>query len=107
MEHFASFKTNWEPKHKKLAAISRGLNIGLDSLVFIDDNPAERALVASQLPVVAVPDVGDDVTDFIRIIERERYFEPLSLSSEDLSRASHYAANAQRTNYASQFADYG
>ena len=107
IEHFASFKANWNPKHENLAAIARELNIGLDSLVFIDDNPAERALVASQLPVVAVPDVGDDVTGFIRIIERERYFEPLSLSSEDLSRASQYAANSQRSNYASQFADYG
>ena len=56
---------------------------------------------------MAVPDVGDDVTGFIRIIERERYFEPLSLSSEDLLRASHYAENSQRSNYASQFADYG
>ena len=107
MEHFASFKANWEPKHENLIAISRELNIGLDSLVFVDDNPAERAIVAAQLPMVAVPEVGSEVVDFVAILERERYFETLSLSGEDLVRANLYADNAKRAVQESRFSNYG
>jgi len=107
MEHFASFKANWEPKHENIVAISRELNIGLDSLVFVDDNPAERAIVAAQLPTVAVPDVGSEVVDFIPILERERYFETLALSGEDLVRAGLYADNAKRAVQESRFSNYG
>ncbi len=107
LEDFAAFRANWEPKHENLLAIARELNIGVDSLVFVDDNPAERAIVAAQLPAVAVPDVGSDVTQFIRVIERERYFESVRLSSDDVARASQYAANAQRVEAESRFASYG
>jgi FkbH-like protein len=107
LEHFSAFKANWEPKHENILAIARELNIGLDSLVFADDNPAERGLVKAQLPMVAVPDIGSDVTGFIREIERRRYFEPLSISLEDLARTSQYAANVQRQAVVAQFADYG
>ncbi len=107
LSHFAAFKANWEPKHENLIAIARKLNIGLDSLVFVDDNPAERHIVSAQLPSVAVPDMGTDVEEFIRIIERHRYFEVLSLVAEDLARAGQYGDNTKRTEAASRFKDYG
>jgi FkbH-like protein len=107
IEHFSSFKANWEPKHENIVAISRELNIGLDSMVFVDDNPAERAIVSAQLPMVAVPEVGDDVSRFVEILERERYFETLALSSEDFARSGLYADNAKRAVQQSRFSDYG
>jgi len=104
--HFSCFKANWEPKHENIQAIAAELNIGLDSLVFVDDNPAEREIVSAQLPMVAVPDVGSDVTGFIRVLEEGRYFEPVALSNEDLNRAGQYEANTQRLVQQSQFASY-
>jgi FkbH-like protein len=103
---FAAFFANWEPKSENIAAIAKTLNIGLDSLVFVDDNPAERDIVKSQLPMVGVPDVGDDVTRFVGIIEAKRYFETIGLSSEDAKRAQQYAQNAERGQAESKFANY-
>jgi FkbH-like protein len=107
LEHFAAFKANWEPKHENIQAIAAELNLGVDSFVFVDDNPAERALVEAQLPMVAVPDVGSDVATFAGVLEAARYFEPLALSTEDLQRADQYAENTQRAALHAKFADYG
>ncbi len=107
MEHISCFKANWSPKHENILEISRELNLGVDSFVFVDDNPAERAIVAAQVPGVAVPNVGSDVSLFAEILDAERYFEPASLSREDLERASLYQSNAQRTTQQGKFADYG
>jgi len=107
LEHFSSFKANWNPKHENLQAIAAELQLGLDSFVFVDDNPAERAIVSAQLPEVAVPDVGSDVVLFPSIIDDQRYFEPVTLSAEDVSRASLYAQNAERAAGQALFADYG
>ena len=107
LEHISCFKANWEPKHENILAIAKELNLGVDSFVFVDDNPAERAIVSAQLPSVAVPDVGDQVSQFPAILDRGRYFEAISLSAEDLERASQYSGNAQRANLESAFADYG
>lgn len=107
LEHFACFKANWEPKHENILEIARELNLGVDSFVFVDDNPAERAIVEAQVPGVAVPDVGSDVTRFAAILEAGRYFEPVSMSQEDLSRADLYRSNAARTTAAAKFANYG
>ena len=48
LEHFSAFKANWEPKHENILAIARELNLGADSFVFVDDNPAEREIVEAQ-----------------------------------------------------------
>lgn len=106
LEHFSAFRVNWEPKHENIKAIASDLNIGLDSLVFVDDNPAEREIVSAQLPMVAVPDVGSDVSNFIRALEQERYFEPVALSADDLKRAGQYEDNARRMQAQGQFASY-
>jgi FkbH-like protein len=107
LEHFSAFKANWDPKHENITQIAQELNLGVDSFVFVDDNPAERAIVAAQVPGVAVPEVGDEVSKFIGILERERYFEPITLGQEDLERARLYTENSQRASLEKKFANYG
>ena len=106
LEDFGAFKANWNPKPDNIREIAAELNLGLDSLVFVDDNPAERAIVAAQLPEVAVPDVGSDVSLFAEALEREAHFEPVEIVADDLERAAYYSGNAQRSNYESAFASY-
>jgi FkbH-like protein len=105
-EDFSSFKANWEPKHENIQNIAHELSLGLDSFVFADDNPVERALVAAQLPSVTVPEIGDDAAVYPRILDRNQYFETLSLSAEDLSRSAQYAGNAKRNELQAKFSDY-
>jgi FkbH-like protein len=107
VEHISCFKANWNPKHNNVLAIATELNLGLDSFVFVDDSPAERDIVAAQLPAVAVPEVGDQVTRYPAIIDEGRYFEPVALSREDLQRAALYADNARRATLQTAFANYG
>ncbi|MDA9762912.1 HAD-IIIC family phosphatase [Gammaproteobacteria bacterium] len=107
LEDITLLKANWNQKHLNIADIASEINIGLDSLVFVDDNPAERELVYSQLPDVEVPDVGDDVTLYIDYLDRSGYFESISLSSEDLSRSKYYSDNAQRETAQQTFDSYG
>ena len=95
-DDFSSFKANWDPKHQNIIDIAKDINIGIDSLVFIDDNPVERAIVISQTPSVAVPNIGVDVTQFIDYIDRNGYFEPISLSADDINRSQYYKDNKRR-----------
>jgi FkbH-like protein len=83
------------------------LNLGLDSFVFVDDNPAERMLVAAQLPMVAVPNVGADIGQYARILDAARYFEPIGVSKEDVERTALYAQNAERQALVGKFENYG
>jgi FkbH-like protein len=107
MEHISCFKANWFPKHENILEIAKELNLGVDSFVFVDDNPAERAIVEAQVPGVAVPDVGSEVSQYAAVIDAGRYFEPASLSKEDMERAALYASNSQRAAQATKFASYG
>jgi FkbH-like protein len=95
-EHIAAFVANWSDKATNLRDIAAMLNIGTDALVFLDDNPAERAIIRQELPEVAVPEVGADAADYPAAIARAGYFEALSFSNEDRQRASFYQANAER-----------
>ncbi len=92
----ASFVANWSDKAANLRAIAAELNIGLDSLVFVDDNPFERTLVRQELPMVAVPEVGDDPNDFPTIIAAAGYFEGLAVTEEDRARGGQYQGNRLR-----------
>jgi FkbH-like protein len=107
LKDFSAFKAGWGPKHEAIVEISHELNIGLDSLVFLDDNPAERELVNMQLPMVAVPNIGSDPSYFIEILDRQLYFEPLEISAEDLKRADYYASNTKRNLIQSSYGTYG
>ena len=104
-EDFIVIKANWEPKSRNIAQIAKELNIGTDSLVFVDDNPAEREIVRQQLAMVAVPEIST-VEHYIREIDRHGYFEVVSLSKDDLERNQMYKANAERAKVEASFEDY-
>ncbi len=72
------------------------LQLGLDSFVFVDDNPTERAFVRRELPEVAVPELGPDPATFVESIDRMLYFESVTLSDEDRHRHKQYQENAAR-----------
>lgn len=95
-DHIAVFQANWTDKAANLRAIAETLNIGVDALAFLDDNPAERMQVREQMPLVAVPELPDDPAFFPRALAAAGYFEAVSISSEDRQRADYYQANAQR-----------
>lgn len=103
---FTSFKANWEPKYQNIKIIANEINIGIDSIVFIDDNAMERNAVVSQLPAVDVPDVGDNIINFIDFIEANGYFEAAKLSVEDINRNKFYAGNQSRSNEESRYNNY-
>jgi FkbH-like protein len=92
----SSFVANWSDKAGNIRAIAEELNIGIDSLVFIDDNPFERNLVRQELPMVAVPDVSDDPTYYPLAIADAGYFEGLSVTDEDRERTAQYQGNKAR-----------
>ncbi len=95
-DHIAVFQANWQDKASNLVAIAKTLNIGLDALVFLDDNPAERSLVRQTLPMVAVPELPNDPAFFPQRLLQAGYFEALAFSEEDRLRASQYQANSVR-----------
>jgi FkbH-like protein len=105
-DDFTSFKANWIPKHKNILDIANEINIDVNSLVFIDDNPVEREIVLSYIPSVSVPDVGSDVVEYIKHIDRNGYFEPISLSDDDINRSQYYEDNKKRANEQVTFQSY-
>lgn len=105
VDDFICFKANWEPKHMNIANIAKEINIGEDSLVFIDDNPAEREIVRKSLPTVTVPEVTCP-EDYIKAIDRAGYFEITSFTRDDAKRNEMYKQNAQRAAAENAFTDY-
>ena len=105
-EDFSVIKANWNNKVENIIAISKQLNIGLDSIVFIDDSKFERELVRNQLPMVEVPNIGEDPEKYIFHIDRAKYFENVNLSKEDFARSSYYKTNAKRENEKAKFRSY-
>jgi FkbH-like protein len=95
-DHIAVFVANWSDKASNLREIAATLNLGTDSLVFLDDNPVEREQVRQVLPEVAVPELNEDPADYISLLANAGYFEAIALSEEDLARADFYQANAER-----------
>jgi FkbH-like protein len=92
----AAFVANWGDKAENLKVIAKKLNIGIDSLVFVDDNPVERARVRQSLPMVAVPELPDDVADYVGCLADAGYFEAVTFTAEDRQRAGLYAADTER-----------
>jgi FkbH-like protein len=93
---FACFAANWQPKPENLRMIAAKLNLGIDSLVFVDDNPAERAAVREALPMVAVPELPEDVAEFVECIAQAGYFETSAFTADDRERAQRYTENLIR-----------
>jgi FkbH-like protein len=104
-EHIAVFQANWEDKASNIRAIAKELALGLESLVFLDDNPAERSLIRRELPEVAVPELEEDPANYARTLAAAGYFEAIGFSEEDRSRAEMYQGNARRLGLQSQTAD--
>ena len=104
-EDIACFVANWTDKASNLREIASRLNIGIDSLVFADDNPAERAIVRRELPAVAVPELPEDPTLYGACIADGGYFEALRVTAEDLSRAGQYQDNIRRESLAATATD--
>jgi len=98
-------KANWDSKDKNLREIAETLNLLPESLVFIDDNPAERHMVTSQIPGVIAPEPSEPY-EYIRYIDGGGYFEVTSLSADDAKRNEMYKENAKRAELQSSFADY-
>ena len=104
-DDFAVIKANWQDKATNIREIAAELSLTPDSFVFVDDNPAERDIVHSTVPGIAVPDIGN-VEDYIHVLDRGGYFETTSLSAEDASRAEQYRLNVLRASESSAYADY-
>lgn len=96
LEDFSSVQVNWADKPANMIEIARELNIGLSSLAFFDDNPAERALMRHALPDVLTLDVPDDPTRYIDVVAESGAFEKLSVTDEDRRRAEMYRDETAR-----------
>ena len=92
---FAGFECSWSDKAAGLRRVAARLNVGLDSIVFADDNPAECALVRAETPEVAVVELGSDPTQFIARLDAGCWFDLDRLTHEDTARSAAYAARAQ------------
>jgi len=103
--HIAVFQANWKDKPSNIKAIAEELSLGLESMVFLDDNPVERDLVRHSLPEVAVPELPDDPALYARTLSAAGYFESVVFSAEDFSRADFYQDNARRVNLQQQAGD--
>ena len=101
----ACFVANWSDKAHNLRAIAKTLNIGINSLVFADDNPAERAIIRRELPMVAVPELPEDPAHYAAVIAASGYFEAIALTGEDLERSGQYQQNIRRASLASSVTD--
>lgn len=95
-EDFVGGRINWDDKAKNIVSLVNELNLGLDAVVFIDNNPYERARVKEALPQVLVPDWPDDVMQFPRFFLSLPYFDNPQLSQEDGQRNFYYAAEKKR-----------
>lgn len=107
-QDFAIRRINWQPKHENIREIAHSLNLGLDSLVFWDDSPGERALVQQMLPQVEVPPFPDSPVELAPALAElyEKYFQKPRLTEEDRQKTRQYAENEQRNRLEEQTGDY-
>jgi FkbH-like protein len=96
------FVANWGDKATNIREIANMLNIGLDACVFVDDNLFEREFVRKELPMVAVPEMPEDVAFYARCIADAGYFEGVAITAEDLQRTAGYVANRERSAFQAQ-----
>jgi FkbH-like protein len=105
LDDIGVFVANWQSKDQNLHEIAARLNIGLDSIVFVDDNPVERALVRRLLPEVEVLELPPDPALYVEVLDRSLCFEALSLTAEDRQRSSTFKDNVSRQELASRSAN--
>lgn len=106
LEDIAMFVANWEDKAGNIRKIQETLNLGMDSLLFIDDNPFERNLVRSMIPEITVPELPEDPAGYLSFLQKENYFETVSYSEADQERTRQYREEANRSSSMQQFSNY-
>lgn len=106
LNDFSMFVANWEDKAGNIRKISKELSIGLDSMVFFDDNPAEREIIKMFLPQVTVIDVPNDPAYYAQALELVSPFEWIQITSEDIKRSDSYVQNSKRAKLENEFTDY-
>ena len=104
-DDFIEIKANWEPKDRNFVHIAESLTLLPESLVFVDDNPAERAIVEGNLKGVRAPEIGE-AHNYIQTIDRSGFFEVTNLSKDDLSRNEMYKENVKRAKLQASFENY-
>lgn len=105
-QDFVAIKANWEPKDVNFIQIAQEVNVLPESMVFLDDNPAERMIVTERIPGVTAPEL-EDAAHYTTLLSRAGYFEPTYLSEDDVQRSQMLKENAARTEFAVKFSDYG
>ena len=104
-DDFVAFKANWDPKSMNLQKTAEELTLLPESFVFVDDNPAERAIIEGTFTGVAVPEMNE-VEHYINTLDKSGFFEVTSLSTDDLKRNEMYQENAKRTQLQASFENY-
>jgi FkbH-like protein len=94
--HFAASRINWNDKAANIRELADELNIGLDSMVFLDDDPTNRALVRSLVPEVEVPELPEDPREYARFLNNLPYFESKAITDEDKMRGNMYVTERLR-----------
>lgn len=106
LEDISVFVANWEGKPANIRYIRDVLNIGMDSMVFLDDNPFEREAVRTLLPEVTVPELPEAPEDYVDYLRGEDLFGTASYSAEDGMRTDRYRAEAERVSLQNKCNDY-
>ena len=108
-EHFAAYRINWQDKASNIKELAEELSLGLDSFVFVDDNPTERELIKQMLPMVAVPEFPSQPYELPQFFKQllDDYFKVYSITEEDKKKTEQYKANAARAQAEHSFADFG
>ena len=104
-DDFVSFKANWNPKSLNLTETANEMTLLPESFVFVDDNPAERAIIEAQVAGVAIANL-EGPEHYINVIDKSGYFEVTSVSSDDLKRTEMYKENAKRAELQAAFTNY-
>jgi len=103
LDDIAVFVANWDNKADNIRHIQSILNIGFDSMVFLDDNPFERNIVRENIPAITVPELPEDPADYLEYLYSLNLFETISVSTEDTERTKQYQVEAKRNNLKTSF----
>jgi FkbH-like protein len=103
LDDIVSFQAHWRPKSESMRAIANELNLGIDSMVFFDDNPAEREEVRQNAPEVTIIDVPEDPADYIQALENSLFFETLAVTTADTERTQQYLNENKRKTFEHSF----
>ncbi len=106
VEDFVTFKANWEPKSENIKSILAEMNINADAAIFIDDNPAERHIVAGEIYGIVTPELKEP-DSYLRVVDENNFFELTSLTGDDKKRTEFIRDNLKRSSAQGSFTDYG